>query len=153
MSNCFSRILKEEGVIAYWRGNWANVLRYFPTTAINFSVKDSLQRTFVTANPKTDKGKWFAGNLLAGGIAGSISLMFVYPLDFARTRMAADIGKSKGQRQFKSLTHCCLSIFKTDGLIGLYRGFGVSVAGIFVYRALYFGGYDSGKTLIFGDDQ
>ncbi|CAF5164571.1 unnamed protein product, partial [Rotaria sp. Silwood1] len=25
----------------------------------------------------------------------------------------------------------------------LYRGFAISVAGIFVYRAFYFGGYDA----------
>jgi len=25
--------------------------------------------------------------------------------------------------------------------------------GIFIYRALYFGGYDTGKRMIFGDDQ
>jgi len=40
--NCFSRVLKEEGLLAFWRGNLANVIRYFPTTAINFSVKDAL---------------------------------------------------------------------------------------------------------------
>ncbi|CAF5099316.1 unnamed protein product, partial [Rotaria sp. Silwood1] len=27
--------------------------------------------------------------------------------------------------------------------LGLYRGFAISVAGIFVYRAFYFGGYDA----------
>lgn len=36
------------------------------------------------------------GNLLSGGLAGSISLMIVYPLDYARTRLAADIARSKG---------------------------------------------------------
>jgi solute carrier family 25 (adenine nucleotide translocator) protein 4/5/6/31 len=40
--DCFTRVYKEEGVLAFWRGNWANVIRYFPTTAINFSVKDLL---------------------------------------------------------------------------------------------------------------
>lgn len=29
--------------------------------------------------------------------------------------------------------------------LGLYRGFAISVAGIFVYRAFYFGGYDAGR--------
>jgi solute carrier family 25 (adenine nucleotide translocator) protein 4/5/6/31 len=38
--DCFVRVFKEEGTLAFWRGNWANVIRYFPTTAINFSVKD-----------------------------------------------------------------------------------------------------------------
>lgn len=42
MINCFSRVYTEEGILAFWRGNMANVIRYFPTTAINFSVKDLL---------------------------------------------------------------------------------------------------------------
>lgn len=37
--------------------------------------------------------KWFLMNLASGGAAGATSLCVVYPLDFARTRLAADIGK------------------------------------------------------------
>ena len=36
------------------------------------------------------------GNLLSGAAAGATSLCLVYPLDFARTRLAADIGKGTG---------------------------------------------------------
>lgn len=32
-------------------------------------------------------------NLASGGAAGATSLCVVYPLDFARTRLGADIGK------------------------------------------------------------
>ena len=45
-----------------------------------------------------------------------------------------------------------MKIFKSDGFAGLYRGFGVSVVGIFVYRAFYFGAYDTGKELILKDE-
>ncbi|PIK55058.1 adenine nucleotide translocase insect2 [Apostichopus japonicus] len=55
-----------------------------------------------------------AGNLASGGAAGATSLCFVYPLDFARTRLAADIGKSMAERQFKGLGHCLTSIYKSD---------------------------------------
>jgi len=92
------------------------------------------------------------GNLLAGGVAGAIGLSIVYPLDFVRTRLAADIGKSEGERQFKGMTDCFSKIFKNDGFVGLYRGFQISVIGIFIYRAFYFGGYDSGKRWVFGND-
>lgn len=40
-----------------------------------------------------------------------------------------------------------------DGFLGLYNGFGVSVIGIFVYRSFYFGLYDTGKHMMFGDDE
>ena len=44
--NCFIRIFKEEGFLAYWRGNWVNVVRYFPTSALNFGFKDFYKRQF-----------------------------------------------------------------------------------------------------------
>lgn len=81
--------------MSLWRGNWANVVRYFPTQAINFSTKDFLYKIFLKGvDPKVERFKYLGMSLLSGGIAGCFSLVFVYPLDFARTRLGADIGKS-----------------------------------------------------------
>lgn len=138
--NCFGRCVTEEGALSLWRGNWANVIRYFPTQAINFSTKDFLYQIFLKGvDPNVEKAKYMSMSLLSGGIAGSFSLLFVYPLDFARTRLGADIGKGAGERQFNGLWDCCVKIFKKDGIPGLYQGFSVSVLGIFTYRAFYFG--------------
>lgn len=38
--NCFTRVSAEQGVASLWRGNLANVIRYFPTQAFNFMFKD-----------------------------------------------------------------------------------------------------------------
>jgi solute carrier family 25 (adenine nucleotide translocator) protein 4/5/6/31 len=151
--NCFSRVVQEEGIGALYRGNLANVVRYFPTQALNFAFKDTYKKIFCPFNPKTDPGKFFVGNLLSGGFAGATSLTFVYPLDFARTRLAADIGKGGAERQFTGMNDCLAKIAKTDGVKGLYQGFCISVLGIFAYRACYFGCYDSGKKLLFKDDK
>lgn len=75
-------------------------------------------------------------------------MLIVYPLDFARTRLAADIGKAS-ERQFAGLGDCLVKIAKSDGMGGLYRGFGVSVLGIMVYRGFYFGMYDTAKQTLF----
>jgi solute carrier family 25 (adenine nucleotide translocator) protein 4/5/6/31 len=147
----FVRVPQEEGIGAFWRGNLANVIRYFPTQALNFAFKDTYKKIFCPFNPKTDFWKFFFGNLASGGAAGATSLLFVYPLDFARTRLAADVGKGS-ERQFNGLVDCLTKINKSDGFLGLYRGFGVSVAGIIVYRAAYFGGYDTAKKSLFTKD-
>ena len=88
--------------------------------------------------------------MASGGAAGATSLCVVYPLDFARTRLAADVG-SGGERQFAGLTDCLAKIGKSDGPVGLYRGFGISVVGIIAYRAAYFGCFDTGQPLLFPD--
>ena len=123
----------------------ANVIRYFPTQALNFAFKDTYKLWFLGGVDKEKQfWRYFAGNLASGGAAGATSLLVVYPLDFVRTRLAADMGKGD-QRKFKGMWHCLQTTAAADGVIGLYRGFVVSLYGIIVYRAAFFGGYDTMK--------
>uniref|UniRef100_A0A7N5JKX2 ADP/ATP translocase n=1 Tax=Ailuropoda melanoleuca TaxID=9646 RepID=A0A7N5JKX2_AILME len=147
--DCVVRIPKEQGVLSFWRGNLANVIRYFPTQALNFAFKDKYKQVFLGGVDKHKQfWRYFAGNLASGGAAGATSLCFVYPLDFARTRLAADVGKAGADREFTGLGDCLVKIFKSDGLRGLYQGFNVSVQGIIIYRAAYFGIYDTAKGML-----
>ena len=145
--DCFKRTAADEGVMSLWRGNTANVIRYFPTQALNFAFKDKFKKMF---GFKKEEGywTWFAGNLASGGMAGATSLFFVYSLDYARTRLANDAKSASGEREFNGLIDVYRKTLKTDGIAGLYRGFGPSVVGIIAYRGLYFGLYDSLKPVI-----
>jgi len=151
IGDCFSRVIREEGFAALWRGNLANVLRYFPTQALNFAFKDQFKRMFGYDQRRDGYWKWFAGNLASGGAAGACSLAFVYSLDYARTRLANDNKSAKkggGERQFNGLIDVYRKTLATDGVAGLYRGFTISCVGIIVYRGLYFGMYDSLKPVL-----
>jgi len=148
--DCFYRVLTEEGLIHFWRGNLANCVRYFPTQALNFAFKPVIRRLFGRVDPKDGYAKFLTFNIVSGGFAGVASLFFVYSLDFARTRLANDAKSAKqgSERQFKGMTDVYIKIWKSDGFIGLYRGFVISAVGIFIYRGFYFGLYDSSKVLI-----
>lgn len=150
IGDCFKRVVAEQGVGSLWRGNLANVVRYFPTQALNFACKDAYKKVFCPYNPKTQPGMFFLGNMASGGAAGATSLSVVYPLDFARTRLAADVGQG-GDREFTGLIDCLKKCAAKDGVAGLYRGFGISVVGIIAYRASYFGMFDTGKVILFED--
>lgn len=150
IGDCFRRVAAEQGIAAFWRGNLANVIRYFPTQALNFACKDFYKKTLCPYNPKKEPFKFFIGNCASGGAAGATSLCFVYPLDFARTRLAADVGSGK-EREFNGLVDCLKKVASNDGVGGLYRGFGISVIGIIAYRASYFGMFDTGKVILFED--
>jgi len=140
--NCFVRVNREQGFAAFWRGNMTNIIRYFPTQAFNFAFKDTFKNLFPRYDPKTQFGKFFLANMASGGLAGAGSLCIVYPLDYARTRLASDVGS--GQRDFKGLADCLVKTARGEqGIMGLYNGFGVSVVGIIPYRGVYFGLYDS----------
>ncbi|ONK65535.1 uncharacterized protein A4U43_C07F38100 [Asparagus officinalis] len=150
IGDCFARTVKDEGFLSLWRGNTANVIRYFPTQALNFAFKDYFKKMFNFKKDKDGYWKWFAGNLASGGAAGASSLLFVYSLDYARTRLANDAKAAKkgGERQFNGLVDVYKKTLKSDGIAGLYRGFNISCVGIIVYRGLYFGMYDSLKPVV-----
>merc|ERR1712176_309613 len=139
--DCFSRVAAEQGIGAFWRGNITNIIRYFPTQAFNFAFKDSIKAMFPKVDKKKEFGKFFMINLASGGLAGAGSLMIVYPLDYARTRLASDVGS--GKAQFNGLIDCLAKTFKAGGLAGLYNGVGVSIVGIIPYRGVYFGLFDT----------
>ena len=142
IADCFKRVAAEQGIGAFWRGNFANVLRYFPTQAFNFAFKDKMKALFPKYSSKTDFGMFFLVNMASGGLAGAGSLCIVYPLDYARTRLASDVGS--GAKTFNGLGDCLVKTAKgPGGFFSLYNGFGVSVAGIIPYRGVYFGMYDS----------
>jgi len=142
IGDCFTRVYKEQGMKAFWRGNFTNVIRYFPTQAFNFAFKDTIKGLFPKYSSKTDFGMFFLVNMASGGLAGAGSLCIVYPLDYARTRLASDVGA--GQKSFNGLADCLMKTAKgPSGFMGLYNGFGVSVGGIIPYRGVYFGMYDS----------
>lgn len=150
VGECFRRVSAEEGVGSLWRGNMANVLRYFPTQALNFAFKDYFKRLFGFKKEKDGYALWFMGNVASGGAAGASSLVFVYSLDYARTRLANDNKSAKrgGERQFKGLVDVYRKTIASDGVAGLYRGFAISCVGIIVYRGCYFGFYDSIKPML-----
>merc|ERR1712115_425984 len=147
--DCTRRVLATEGVYPFWRGNLANVLRYFPTQALNFAFKDQIKAIFKTSK---DAPQWmkFGTNIASGGFAGTLSLMFVYSLDYARTRLANDAKGKGGERQFNGLIDVYVKTLKSDGIQGLYRGFVISAVGIFIYRGMYFGMFDTLKPMLIG---
>merc|ERR1712084_73415 len=152
IGDCAKRVVAEEGFNALWKGNFVNVLRYFPTQALNFAFKDYYKKMFNKSKDRDGYAVWFVSNLASGGCAGAVSLFFVYSLDYARTRLANDAKSAKkggsGERQFNGLIDVYKKTMATDGIAGLYRGFVISCVGIIVYRGCYFGFFDSLKPII-----
>lgn len=141
---CLKDIIEKEGVLALWRGNTANVIRYFPNQAFNFALKDKFRRFLGLSTvpsgeggQKLQKAVVFWNNIIAGSAAGATTSLITYPLDMARTRLATDvaIGSSvsatskQGQRQFRGVWDCVRQSHMEGGMTRVYRGFGVSICG------------------------
>merc|ERR1712149_165957 len=104
IGDCFKRTAADEGVMSLWRGNTANVIRYFPTQALNFAFRDKFEKMFGFKKERDGYAWWMAGNLASGGAA-----------------------------QFNGLIDVYRKTIASDGIAGLYRGFMPSAAGIVVY--------------------
>ncbi|ONI08940.1 hypothetical protein PRUPE_5G208700 [Prunus persica] len=150
VGDCFKRVFREEGVLSFWRGNQANVIRYFPTQAFNFAFKGYFKSIFGCSKEKDGYLKYFAGNVASGSAAGATTSLFLYHLDYARTRLGTDARGSSvnGQRQFRGILDVYSKTLSSDGIAGLYRGFGISIIGITLYRGMYFGIYDTMKPIV-----
>ncbi|KAJ1726479.1 ADP/ATP carrier protein, partial [Coemansia biformis] len=140
------RIPAEQGVASLWRGNLANITRFFPAYCLNAVLANKYKSLFPKYNARTDYWKFFLTNMISGGLAGAMSLLFVFPLDLARVRMALDVGTGPS-RQFTGLIDCLSNIYQSGGLGALFSGFGASVVALVLYRALYFGIYDMYKQM------
>ena len=88
--------------------------------------------------------------MASGSAAGATTSLLLYHLDYARTRLGTDALEchATGQRQFKGIVDVYRKTLSSDGIGGVYRGFGVSIMGITMYRGMYFGIYDTMKPLV-----
>jgi len=149
LTDCFSRVYREQGLLSFWRGNGANLLRYFPHQALSFAFKDKLKSTMSSnSNEPEALSKVIVRNVASAGAGGGMSLVLLYPLDMARTRLAADVGKDASDRRFSGTFDCLRKIYAESGVKGVYTGLGVSITGVIVFRGLFMGGYDTAKYLL-----
>ena len=115
---------------ALCRGQLYSIFAYFPTQGLNFAIKGRVKSMFSKSpgdSPLTKVSK----NIVSGGIAGSLSLAFVYSLTQMQTLCALGI-EDKRRWSFWPL----------------HSGLAVSCFGIFAYRALYFGMYDTARPTL-----
>lgn len=79
IADCFKRTAADEGFVSLWKGNTANVIRYFPTQALNFAFRDKFKKMFNFKKDKDGYAKWMAGNLASGGVCSSLCPESVNP--------------------------------------------------------------------------
>ncbi|CAK5046071.1 unnamed protein product [Meloidogyne enterolobii] len=137
--DCFRRLCAEQGFRSLWRGNSATVIRCIPNQALNMLFRDKFRITLLDGIDWRDRPfRFVLGNLAAGGAGGALTLLVVYPLDLARTRLAVERVDS-----VRSISQCFSLVSANEGLSGLYRGFCASLVFTVVSRAVFFGIFDS----------
>ncbi|KAL8464017.1 hypothetical protein ACS0TY_033810 [Phlomoides rotata] len=101
-----------------------------------------------------DVGRGPVLDLVAGSFAGGTAVIFTYPLDLVRTKLAYQVvepskrpvkGHARCDLVYKGIRDCFSKIYKEAGIRGLYRGVAPSLYGIFPYAGLKFYFYEEMK--------
>ncbi|KAL1547742.1 Mitochondrial carrier protein CoAc2 [Salvia divinorum] len=148
----FSKIAKTEGVLGFYRGNGASVARIVPYAALHYMAYEEYRRWIILGYPDVGRGPVL--DLVAGSFAGGTAVLFTYPLDLVRTKLAYQVvesSKTAVQRHarkdiiYNGIRDCFSQIYKEAGMRGLYRGVAPSLYGIFPYAGLKFYFYEEMK--------
>lgn len=135
----FGAIWKKEGILGYYKGNGAMVVRIFPYAAIQFMSYEQykkLLRPYFSQTTHTSK-------LVAGSMTGITAVTFTYPLDVVRARMAYQVH----EQRYRSIVHTLTSVASTEGGIkALYRGYSSTILGMIPYAGVAFYTYEVIKS-------
>ena len=157
----FLAIIREEGVLSLWRGNAPTLLIEAGSTALNFvfldwykiatgSILASLEHQYPILREENGgaRKQRILRSFVSGGLAGATTITFLYPLAFMRTRLAVDIGVAeKGERNFANgMRDVIGTIWRSDGIRGFYKGYGIALISVSMHRFVYLGGYDYIKS-------
>ena len=143
--DCFIGIYRQQGIRGYWRGNGVNVLRIIPNSAIKFATYDHYKKLAFPGGEykyRKNKREKYLRKMVCGGLSGITTLIPVYPLDLARTKLSADT-----TGRYRGMGHLLRSTVSYHGFTGLYFGLGISLCGIVPYLAISLATYDTLKEL------
>merc|ERR1712203_1351202 len=103
-----------------------------------------------------DKKLGFFENFMLAGVAAGVSKTVAAPIERVKLLVQNQdemIKQGRLDRPYKGVMDCCSRVMQTEGIYPFWRGnLAISAVGIFIYRGMYFGMFDTLKPLLLGDN-
>ena len=141
VGQAFMKIYREEGILAFWKGNGVNVIRVAPYAAAQLSSNDVYKKMLADEHGKLGLKE----RLTAGALAGMTGTAITHPLDTIRLRLALP------NHGYTGMTNAFVTVARHEGVGALYKGLGPTLAGIAPYAAMNFASYDMAKKAYYGE--
>lgn len=139
-------VLKEGGFSALYRGIIPTTMGVAPYVAINFALYEKLRDTMAESERDYSNPVW---KLSAGAFSSFVGGVLIYPLDLLRKRyQVANMAGGELGFQYRSVTHALVTIFKTEGFFGAYKGLTANLYKIVPSMAVSWLCYDSLRDAI-----
>ena len=134
------RILRTEGLIGFWAGNGANLMRIFPSKGVVFSTND-YYKSLLSSTSRDFNVQANAGvvSFVSGGLAGTTACAITYPLDLVRGRISGSSATSTGSKRYKGVFNVVRITVREEGFRALYRGVKPTLLGAVPYEGIKFG--------------
>ncbi|KAK9816922.1 hypothetical protein WJX72_007114 [[Myrmecia] bisecta] len=139
------RIPREEGLLALYRGNGANVMRIVPEVAFKFFLNDQFKVAFA---PGDGYNTGLLARMGAGAATAVVHTAMFYPLELTRTRLAADTAGRGRPRAYRGVIDCLLKTYRFERIPGLYKGMMASAVGVVPYMAVSLTAWDGLKQCL-----
>ncbi|XP_034035374.1 calcium-binding mitochondrial carrier protein SCaMC-1 [Thalassophryne amazonica] len=120
MYDCAKKILKNEGVKAFYKGYIPNILGIIPYAGIDLAIYESIKNLWLSRYAKDTANPGILVLLGCGTISSTCGQLASYPLALIRTRMQAQ-ASVEGTEQLP-MTRMVKTILEREGFFGLYRG-------------------------------
>ncbi|KAI4828990.1 mitochondrial coenzyme A transporter SLC25A42-like [Pseudochaenichthys georgianus] len=130
------------GLLSLWRGNSATMIRVMPYAAIQFTSHDQYKRLLGGYYGYQGQALPPFTRFLAGSLAGTTAVMFTYPLDMVRARMAVT-----AREMYSNIMHVFMRISQEEGIRTLYRGFTPTIMGVIPYAGITFYTFETLKKI------
>lgn len=122
LPDTFTRILKEEGVAAFWRGSQPFVTRAMMVGVFQVATLDQFKDFY--AEQLNQKRNSISNVFCAAMTSGLIYSLITMPLEAAKNRMASQKADPKtGKLPYTSTIQTVTKVAADNGFLALYNGF------------------------------
>ncbi|KAL2927320.1 Mitochondrial substrate carrier family protein B [Bienertia sinuspersici] len=139
-----SRIIREEGIRAFWKGNLVTIAHRLPYSSVSFYSYEQYKKVGIHLIPGLESDSEHLSahifvRLSGGFLAGVTAATATYPLDLVRTRLAAQTNAT----YYTGIWHALRTISKEEGMLGLYKGLGATLLSVGPNIAISFSVYET----------
>ncbi|XP_020087415.1 mitoferrin-like [Ananas comosus] len=122
VGDCVVRVLREEGIRAFFASYRTTVVMNAPFTAVHFATYEATKRGLMEVSPDTADDERLVVHATAGAAAGALAAAVTTPLDVVKTQLQCQGVCGCDRFSSSSIGEVTRAIVKRDGYAGLMRG-------------------------------